>query len=277
MDHQLLRAKLNRWGYKLVYYPKLYKYDITRNDPQKADKLRKKLAKYIALDDALFCLPKDEVIINQKIDSPSNMILPTEVINHFIEKASYRAIMNYCSCRDSNHCKHYPIEYGCLFLGSAASRIHPSLHRSATIEEAKEHIRKGREAGMIQLAGRAQADTYYLGVGPHEKLFTVCSCCPCCCIGLAIPYVAPKLIDWFYKMPGVEVKVTDECTGCEKCVKSCMYGAIKMENEKAVITEHCRGCGTCVETCKSKAIKIHMDKDSVKKTIEFLEKRVDVS
>lgn len=277
MDHQLVRAKINRWAYKLVYKPRLYRFDYTKNNPQRAKRARKRLDRIIYPDDALVCLPKDEIIINQSIDAPESIPLPTKVIDHFIDNSCYRAIMNYCSCRESNGCKDYPIEYGCLFLGKAASKIHPDLHRSVTREEAKAHIQKGREAGLIQLAGRANLDTYYLGVGPHEKLFTICSCCPCCCIGIAIPHLSPEFTDWFYKMPGVEVNVTDECIGCEKCLSACMYGGIKMENSHAVITDRCRGCGSCVETCPSKAIDIRMDKDAVQRTIDFISQRVDVS
>lgn len=45
------------------------------------------------------------------------------------------------------------------------------------------------------------------------------------------------------------------CIGCGKCVKSCEYGAIVLENNLARIdTEKCVACGACVENCPAKCI-----------------------
>ncbi len=215
--------------------------------------------------------------INEKIEREGEIPLPTNVVNHFIDQSSYRAIMNYCICRESNGCKDYPIENGCLFQGEAARHIHPDMHRSVSKEEAKAYIRECDEKGLVHLVGRAKLDTYWLDIGPHDKLFTVCNCCPCCCISLATPYIAPQLTDWFYKMPGVEVTVTDDCIGCEKCMDACIYGGLKMENDRAVITDQCKACGRCAEACPNDAIQVTMDENAVQETIDFLSPRVDVS
>lgn len=47
---------------------------------------------------------------------------------------------------------------------------------------------------------------------------------------------------------------TEECKGCGKCIKSCPFDAIKMENKKAVIGAGCTECGTCVDNCPFHAI-----------------------
>ncbi len=47
----------------------------------------------------------------------------------------------------------------------------------------------------------------------------------------------------------------DLCTGCEACVESCPYDAIKMEGDKAFITEFCQFCRNCLSVCPSGAIK----------------------
>ncbi|QAT48654.1 electron transfer flavoprotein subunit alpha [Caproiciproducens sp. NJN-50] len=51
----------------------------------------------------------------------------------------------------------------------------------------------------------------------------------------------------------VEV-LKDQCRGCTKCVKSCPFEAITMENRIAVIGPACTGCGQCVEACPFHAI-----------------------
>lgn len=48
--------------------------------------------------------------------------------------------------------------------------------------------------------------------------------------------------------------IKDKCKGCSKCVKSCPFTAITMEDKKAVIGSGCTGCGQCVEACPFNAI-----------------------
>lgn len=46
------------------------------------------------------------------------------------------------------------------------------------------------------------------------------------------------------------------CIGCMKCVKTCEYGAITVENNVAHIDyEKCTGCGKCKEACPRKIIR----------------------
>jgi len=68
----------------------------------------------------------------QGLDAPSlsasreaapDMVLPSQVVEHFIEQAGVHWIMNACICRDASGCRDYPIDLGCLFLGEAAAGI----------------------------------------------------------------------------------------------------------------------------------------------------------
>lgn len=54
----------------------------------------------------------------------------------------------------------------------------------------------------------------------------------------------------------MNIKVlSDKCTGCKLCVKSCPYGAITVTDKLAVIDlSKCNLCGACVSTCKFGAI-----------------------
>jgi len=45
------------------------------------------------------------------------------------------------------------------------------------------------------------------------------------------------------------------CTGCEACVESCPYDAIRMQEDKAFITEYCQFCRNCLSVCPVGAIK----------------------
>jgi len=230
-------------------------------------------------DDIIY-LPRDQVIqVNKPIDVPEEMVLPSQVVEYFIEQANYHWIMNACICRDAMKCKDYPVDLGCLFLGKAALGINPQLGRRVTKEQALEHVRRCRELGLVHLVGRNKLDTVWLGVGPGSKLLTVCNCCPRCCLWRALPHMAPQIGAKIARMPGVTVTVTDQCTGCGICTEGvCFVDAIHLVNDRAVIGEACRGCSRCVSVCPVEAIEISIDDSQfVEKAISRLSTLVDVS
>ncbi len=210
----------------------------------------------VAFDrDELFYLPRNRVIeLNHPLSPPEEIVLPTRVIQHFIDSAEVHWIMNTCICRESKGCRDYPITLGCLFLGEAALGIHPGLGRRVTREEASLHIQRCQEAGLVHVIGRNKLDTLWLGVGPGEKLLTICHCCPCCCLWRMIPRLSSTISRKVHRMPGIRIAVTDRCTGCGLCISTCFVRAIILENNMAKIGDECRGCGRCVQMCPEKAI-----------------------
>ena len=232
------------------------------------------------MDDRIIYLPKDNVIpVNRQLQKPDDVVLPSKVIEHFIEKATFHWIMNVCICREASQCKNYPIDLGCLFLGNAAMGINPKLGRRVTKEEAIEHIRKCGEAGLVHMIGRNRLDTVWLGVGPGTQLLSICNCCPCCCLWRMLPYTAAKISENVKKMPGVEVRVTDRCIGCGTCTQGvCFVDAIHLKNGKAHINEDCRGCGRCVDICPNDAIDLIIEESSfIQDSIDQIAEAVDVT
>jgi ferredoxin len=233
-------------------------------------------------DDIIY-LPKDNVIeqiiqVDKTLDRPVETVLPSQIVEHFIKKANYHWIMNYCICRKSNECKDYPIDYGCLFLGEAALGINPHLGRKVSKEEALEHVKKCREAGLVHLIGRNKLDAMWLNVNPGNKLLSICNCCPCCCLWRVLPDVSPEIGSKITRMSGVEVKVTDRCIGCGTCTEDiCFVNAINLKNGRAVIGDECRGCGRCVEVCPNNAIELKlMNTDFLNDAIDRISAVVDV-
>ncbi len=240
--------------------------------------INKNLQKGVKHDEMIF-LTRDRVIsVNQKIDEPENLILPSEIAEYFVNKTDYHWIMNFCICRDSLHCKNYPSDVGCLFMGEPVLGINPQFGRRVTKKEALEHLKKCREMGLVHVIGRNDLDAKWLGVGPGRKLFTICNCCPCCCItryASELKFIS----DTLKKLPGIEVKVTDKCIGCGTCTEgTCFINAIQIVNERAKISKNCKGCGQCVEICPQNAIELTMnDEEFVEKSIKRLESIVDLT
>jgi ferredoxin len=230
--------------------------------------------------DHLIYLPKDLVIqVDESIELPGEMVLPSQVVEHFIEAASVHWIMNTCICREGSQCEEYPIELGCLFLGEAALGINPKLGRRVTVEEALEHVRRCREAGLVHLIGRNKLDTVWLGVGPGDRLLTICNCCPCCCLWRMLPHVSPQIGAKVTRMPGVAVTVNGRCVGCGLCTQDvCFTDAIQLVEGRAVIGQACRGCGRCVEVCPQGAIELSVEHAGfVQESVRRLAPLVDVS
>lgn len=231
--------------------------------------------------DSVFFLPQDRVIpVGESIDPPGETVLPSQVVEHFIEEAQVHWIMDFCICRAGNQCQDYPIGLGCLFLGEAASGINPQLGRRVTKEEALEHVQRCREAGLVHMIGRNKIDEIWLGVRPGERLLTICHCCPCCCLWGVLPQLNHQISAKVARMPGVTLTVGEGCIGCGACAQKgvCFVDAIRIVDGRAVISESCRGCGRCVDVCPQGAIRIAIEYDhSVRTAIDHISSAVDVS
>jgi ferredoxin len=222
-------------------------------------------------------LTKDKVVeitLNKKIQPPDSIVVPSAVVEHFIEESCFRVIMNFCICREAMQCKNYPIEMGCLFMGEAAKKIPIALGRPASKKQALEYVEKCRKIGLVHLIGRDRLDETWLGVGSKIPLVTVCNCCNCCCLWRMLPYLDDRLSSTVKRMPGVKIKINENCNGCGVCGKGvCFIDAIKIIDGVAVISEKCLACGRCAEACPNNAIELIIeDKDFIKKTIERVKK-----
>lgn len=241
-------------------------------------------------DDMIY-LPKDEVAarslskektIEVNIGAEqTNLVLPSRVVEHFVNESRYIFIMNRCMCRNSNDCKDYPKDLGCIFLGRGILKIDRKFGRVASKAEALEHLSKARMAGLVHLIGRNKIDSVWLDTGPKEDLLSICNCCPCCCLWRMMPFISSEVSDAVTKMPGVEVVIDDDgCVGCGKCAAEgvCFVSAISIVDGKAAIDEaRCRGCGRCVDACANGAIELRINDDAFfEKSVARIEPLVDI-
>jgi NAD-dependent dihydropyrimidine dehydrogenase PreA subunit len=222
-------------------------------------------------------LTKDKVVeitLNKEIEPIENIVVPSKVVEHFINSSSYRFIMDFCICRESMQCKDYPIELGCLFMGESARKIPKELGRPVNKEEALAHVQRCRRAGLVHVIGRDRFDETWLGVGSKIPLVTVCNCCNCCCLWKMLPYLDDKLSSSVRRMPGVRIEVNNKCNGCGACTNDvCFIDGIQIKDGVTVLDEDCLACGRCIESCPNNALELIIeDKEFIKKTIERVEK-----
>jgi len=235
--------------------------------------------------DDIYVIPKEtsmrtmDVPMDIPMPEREDLVLPSEVVRHFIERSRYHFIMNYCICRTSAHCQDHPRELGCLFLGKAVLKIDPRLGRLVTNEEALAHIDRCERSGLVHLIGRNKIDSVWTSGRPKEDLMTICNCCPCCCLWKMLPQLDPEISVKMKRLPGVSLSVDGErCTGCATCVEGCYVHAITLSDGRAIIDQGmCKGCARCAHLCPEKAITLHMeDMDYLTRTVERLGALVDV-
>lgn len=242
--------------------------------------LGKIIDKLLFEGDEIIYLLQDKVIkVNKAVSEYDEFVLPSQVLEYFINKANYHWIMDFCICRDSMQCKDYPVELGCLFLGEAILGINPQLGRQVSKEEALQHIKQCQKAGLVHMIGRNLLDKQWLGVKLGHKLLSICNCCPCCCLWRVSSIINPKIGSKIKKMPGLQIRVTEKCVGCGECIMGiCFVDAIHLVDKYALIDDSCRGCGRCIDVCPQNAIKLLIkDKEFVKKTIEKIDRIIDIT
>lgn len=236
-----------------------------------------RLIEYFLFDgDHLVYLPRAQTVrriaVEEDLDEPTSVPISTAVVGEFIAQTDNLWRMNFCICRRANSCHHHPHDFGCLFLGPAATRIHPSLGQKVTKEVALKHVQRAAEHDLVALIGRNKLDTVWLNTRPKEELLTVCFCCSCCCLWRILPVVSATVAAGVQKMPGLQVTVGEACIGCGTCSQEvCFADAITLGEGRATISPHCRGCGRCVRVCPQQAIVLSMQaEDAVQRTTDHL-------
>jgi UDP-glucose 4-epimerase len=212
-----------------------------------------------------FRVEENEAVIipvNQAVHGAESVVLPYNLLAPLVERASTRVILNHCLCRQGEHCRTYPHEIGCIFLGDGAAAIDLRLGQAADFEEAMAHVQRAMEVGLTPLVVHAAFDAWVVGI-PYRRMLAVCFCCDCCCtIRHGLRLGPPAFWDTVVRLPGLTVEVGDGCTGCGSCVEVCPVRAISLEDGHARIGGQCKGCGRCAAVCPAEAITIRVDESA---------------
>ena len=200
--------------------------------------------------------------VDKTLEAPGDVELPYKIVEDMIDKSTHRVIMDFCGCRMGYECENYPTELGCLMMGEDSKKIPKAWSRPVSKQEARDHLHKVVEAGLVPFIGKARIDNFIFGIPDNGKLLTVCFCCECCCIGrLITPQIPAKDRNMqFNRLIGLDVWVDrDRCEGCGTCTDKCFLNLIEVRDEKASIPSNCRGCGRCVKYCPNEAIRMRLN------------------
>lgn len=215
-----------------------------------------------------FAYPHNEVTyvpINVEVEAPESVSVPLRLVKRVVALASDIFILDECMCRRHTSCRNYSKDIGCMVLGKAVDRMHPSHGRKATLKEAYDHLQKAADAGLIASIAHVWIDPLAFGLTRFDRLMFICLCDDCCCLYRTdLEKRGPNLDKACKGVPGISVVADKElCSGCGTCAEKCFVRAISMSDGKAHIGEDCRGCGRCVEICPQKALDLNLEEEEV--------------
>lgn len=216
--------------------------------------------------------------VQEAVDVTESVVLPYAVLDPLVERAGARFLMDSCLCREGALCQSYPHEVGCIFLGTGAAGISPRLGRLVGVEEARSHMERAMELGLVPLVAHTIFDSLVLGI-PYRRMIAVCFCCDCCCaIRDIVRTGPPNFWDAVVRLPGLTVNVGEECVACGQCLETCLVEAISLQNGRACIGSDCKGCGRCVELCPVGAIRLHVDENGrrMESLLARIQRRTDI-
>jgi ferredoxin len=197
--------------------------------------------------------------IGETVEVGEGSVLPYQMIEEFIGRASNLFIIDQCVCRTAFRCRNHPQDIGCIFMGDAAGDITTEIGRPASPAEALEHVMRAREHGLLPCVIHSSFDATLVGID-YRKMLTTCFCCDCCCVFRTDMKGGPVAYrDRIIRLPGLGVETLGNCSGCGECARTCFLGAIEVGPEGPAIAEFCKGCGRCADICPNGNIRLRMD------------------
>ncbi|MGE5380386.1 MAG: DUF362 domain-containing protein [Methylocystaceae bacterium] len=146
-----------------------------------------------------------------------------------------------CPCRTLSH-NSCPRDV-CLVVGepfvSFILEHSPGKARRLTVDEALQILEEEEQRGHIHTAWFKEV--------MHNRFYTICNCCSCCCLGMQSHNRGiPRLAHSGYR----PIPDADQCASCGTCVNICPFGAISLQSDAPIVNaDKCMGCGVCISHC----------------------------
>lgn len=172
----------------------------------------------------------------------SDKVIPYRVARRVILEGNPPLAVMDCPCRaqKSDACEPRDV---CMVVGDPFVSLiigHKSGNaRRITAEEALSILEQEEQRGHIHTA--------WFKTVMHDRFYTICNCCTCCCLGMASYYRnVPRITHSGYR----PVSNQGECTECGACEAICPFGAVEcLEGPPLFDYTKCMGCGLCVSHC----------------------------
>ncbi|NPU86457.1 MAG: 4Fe-4S dicluster domain-containing protein [Syntrophaceae bacterium] len=214
-----------------------------------------------------FMRPYNEITtipIHAAVEAPGSVVLPRRIVDRLLEDVDDIFILDECICRAHYQADSPPRTIGCIALGPAIRRIHPSHGRTTSTEEAKRHVDRAARAGLIANIAHVWIDPVAFGTRFRDLIF-ICLCDDTHCLYRThMKHRGPTLAGAYQRLPGLSVSIDrDLCLGCGECVEKCFLADIRLRDGKAEIGGACAGCGRCVEVCPNGAAALTLANEEV--------------
>jgi ferredoxin len=202
--------------------------------------------KLVPLEQAKMLVSIDESIEVKDLEN----IVPYATCRDIVLEHPEEIIVCKCVCRltSENHCQ--PDEV-CFLIGEPVVSYvldhQPGFARRVSGEEAMEILEATDEKGCMHAA-------FFKDV-VGGRFYAICNCCSCCCVALK----SHRFIGVpFFGHSGLMPEFSAECNACGKCVKACLFEALKRQEKQApeLDLEVCMGCAACRAVCPSSAIEM---------------------
>lgn len=159
-----------------------------------------------------------------------------------------------CPCRAQKADACMPRDV-CMVVGEPFTSFmlehQPEKTRRLTVDEALQILAEEEARGHIHTAWFKDA--------MHNRFYTICNCCPCCCLGMGSLTRGVKRLAHSGYSPVID---NESCISCGNCISICPFKAVSMADEKPkTAADKCMGCGLCVSHCPTEAIELILAPD----------------
>lgn len=159
-----------------------------------------------------------------------------------------------CPCRAQKKDACEPRDV-CLVIGEPFTSFiidhQPDRARKITVDEALQIIAEEEQRGHIHTAWFKDA--------MHNRFYTICNCCSCCCLGMQSFSRGVKRLAHSGYSPDMDAEL---CVECGNCSRICPFSAIGIDEEMPIFDpERCMGCGLCVSHCPAQALSLGLAPD----------------
>ncbi|MDP2211805.1 MAG: 4Fe-4S binding protein [Candidatus Aquicultor sp.] len=183
--------------------------------------------------------------------SNSEQVLPFDKARDIILENPGSIAVTECACRKIADDPCGPLDV-CLVLGepfvSFVVEHQKDGARRIDSDEALAILEREHERGRVHTAWFKDA--------AGDRLYSICNCCSCCCLGLhALSHGFDVVAS-----SGYVAQVDDAgCVLCEECLDACNFGALSVTDAVEIDAGKCMGCGVCVSECPEDAITLQED------------------